>query len=86
MITKKETLEPGDPAPDGYGKNWMPLFHTLPEGVHKIIIEAEQISNGGNNFMLDNIEITTCDNMRKFFHMLYKYIHFYPPTEIGCTP
>ena len=66
LTTKKETLDPGDPAPEGYGKNWMPLFHALPEGIHKIIIEAEQFSNGGNNFMLDNIEITTCDNMRKY--------------------
>ena len=49
-----------------FGQKWMPLFHEFPDGVHKVILEVEQAINP-NSFMLDDIEITHCQEMSELF-------------------
>ena len=45
-----------------FSQNWLRIFHPFPDGVHKVILEAEQAEEA-NSFMLDDIEITYCQEM-----------------------
>ena len=52
-----------------FGQIWMPLFHEFPDGIHKVILKAEQAEET-NSFMLDDIEITHCHEMSELISFL----------------
>ena len=50
-------------------QNWLRIYRKLPDGLHKVILRAEQYKDA-NSFMVDDIDISHCSEIRKFLKSL----------------